>query len=186
MRMNRRNVLVGLGTIVAGGGAALGTGAFSQVEADRTAAISVADDADAFLGLEVHEDRIDGDTSDPVGNYVSYEETDGQNVIQFHFDGSGNTDSTGLNVDAVTQFDNLITITNDSTNEVDVTITPVDTNGDEVTLGFTAYEGTDPSTSLGKISSGDPQDVGFEFDLTEADASNAGDVEKIEITADEV
>ena len=53
MRMNRRNVLVGLGTIVAGGGAALGTGAFSTVEADRTVTVGVAEDSDALLGLEV-------------------------------------------------------------------------------------------------------------------------------------
>ncbi|WP_247730859.1 hypothetical protein [Halovivax limisalsi] len=42
--MNRRNVLAGLGGIVAGGGALLGTGAFSTVSADRTVTVSTADD----------------------------------------------------------------------------------------------------------------------------------------------
>jgi len=51
MKLNRRNTLIGLGTIVAGGGAALGTGAFSQVEANRTVNVNVAGDATALLGL---------------------------------------------------------------------------------------------------------------------------------------
>ncbi|PGF16286.1 hypothetical protein CP556_09265 [Natrinema sp. CBA1119] len=53
MRMNRRNVLVGLGTIVAGGGAALGTGAFSSVEADRTVTVSTSGDSSAYIGISV-------------------------------------------------------------------------------------------------------------------------------------
>lgn len=52
MRMNRRNVLVGLGTIVAGGGGALATGAFSSVDADRSVSIGVADDSNALLGIQ--------------------------------------------------------------------------------------------------------------------------------------
>jgi hypothetical protein len=51
--MNRRNVLVGLGTIVAGGGAALGTGAFSSVEAERSVSVSTSGDSSANVQLSV-------------------------------------------------------------------------------------------------------------------------------------
>nr|WP_242611705.1 hypothetical protein [Natrinema hispanicum] len=47
--MNRRNVLVGLGGIVATGGAALSTGAFSQVQADRSVNVSTSGDGSAYV-----------------------------------------------------------------------------------------------------------------------------------------
>jgi len=51
MAMNRRNVLIGLGAVAAGGGAALGTGAFSSVEAERTMTVSFSNDSTAELTL---------------------------------------------------------------------------------------------------------------------------------------
>ena len=53
MRMNRRNVIVGLGTIVAGGGAALGTGAFSTATANRTLKVNVV------TGENIADDLVD-------------------------------------------------------------------------------------------------------------------------------
>lgn len=101
MQMNRRNVLVGLGTIVAGGGAALGTGAFSSVEADRQADFSVTNDGTALLGLS-------GD-----GSYVTEDDTGGAGsaTIQFGF--------TDLNDDAVSTFENILTITNQTSDSSD-------------------------------------------------------------------
>lgn len=51
MRLNRRNVLIGIGTVAVGSGAALGSGAFTQVSAERTMSVDVAGDANAFLAL---------------------------------------------------------------------------------------------------------------------------------------
>jgi len=87
MGMNRRKVLVGLGTIVAGGGVAFGSGAFSQVSAQRTIETSTAGDGGAYLSLS-------GD-----GNYVSL---DG-NQVKFTFD--------QLNENADSEFDNILKIT---------------------------------------------------------------------------
>lgn len=56
MRMNRRNVLVGLGGIVASGGALLGTGAFSTVTADRTVTVETSGDASARVAFEATSD----------------------------------------------------------------------------------------------------------------------------------
>jgi len=44
MKLNRRNTIIGLGTIVAGGGAALGSGAFSSTEATRDLEVNVVTD----------------------------------------------------------------------------------------------------------------------------------------------
>lgn len=87
MGMNRRKVLVGLGTVVAGGGVAFGSGAFSQVSAERTVTADTTGDGSAYLVLS-------GD-----GSYVS---TSGNQVV-FTFD--------SLNERADSEFDDILTIT---------------------------------------------------------------------------
>ena len=52
VNMNRRNVLLGLGTAAAGSGAVFGSGAFTQVQADRDVSINVTGDNNALLGIE--------------------------------------------------------------------------------------------------------------------------------------
>ena len=62
--MNRRNVLLGLGTAAAGSGIVFGSGAFTQLEADRDVTISVEDDGSAQVGLTeggVDTDAVDTD-----------------------------------------------------------------------------------------------------------------------------
>ncbi|MFA9502060.1 hypothetical protein ACERIM_04685 [Natrinema sp. H-ect1] len=103
MRMNRRNVLVGLGTIVAGGGAALGTGAFSSVSADRTVNVTTAGDSSALLAIQVDS---------------SYAGSGDQ--AQINLNSPGNSD--GLNSNATTTFNAVIALTNQGTDEV--TISP--------------------------------------------------------------
>ena len=55
----RRKFLAGLGALVSGSAAAMGTGAFSQATADRTVSVSVAGDGAAYLDLN------------PVSEYAS-------------------------------------------------------------------------------------------------------------------
>ncbi|WP_124193017.1 hypothetical protein [Natrarchaeobius oligotrophus] len=101
MRMNRRNVLLGLGTIVAGGGAAIGTGAFSQVEATRTADISVADDSSALLTLR-------GDTDSQL------------------IDEDGGTlgiDQNNINLNGTTRVDEAIEIENNGGQQIELGVT---------------------------------------------------------------
>ncbi|PSP95317.1 hypothetical protein BRC84_03380 [Halobacteriales archaeon QS_1_68_44] len=95
MAMNRRNVLIGLGTVAAGGGAALGTGAFSQVEADRTADFTVTSDDSALLKLSGDGTYVTSKTPGPNGN----------NTIEVN--------AQGLNDDATTIL-GTVTITNNS------------------------------------------------------------------------
>ncbi len=93
MRANRRNVLIGLGTIVAGGGAALGTGAFSSVEATRDVSIETTGDDSALLTLDLDEE-LDGG-----GNQISIEIND-------------------LNEDATTTFEGALTVKNNGSEDI--------------------------------------------------------------------
>lgn len=55
----RRTTVIGLGGLLAGGGALLGTGAFDTVEAERSISLKTAPDSDALLGFEIlDEDHV--------------------------------------------------------------------------------------------------------------------------------
>ena len=109
--MNRRAALLGLGGVVAGGGALLGTGAFTTVEAERTIAVETAGDADAFLGIAPFPDSANAD-------YVTAPE-DG--TVEIDITGEG-TDAVGegVNEKAVTAIDRLLEVTNNGTQSVAV------------------------------------------------------------------
>ncbi|ELZ18300.1 hypothetical protein C478_01540 [Natrinema thermotolerans DSM 11552] len=146
--MNRRNVLVGLGTIVAGGGAALGTGAFSSVQADRTVSVNTAGDDSAYLGISVD------------GTYA----TDGassENAVSIDLGG----DSNGFNDDAVTTVNSVLTLSNNS----------ADTSNPSITVGFddkttTGIDQTDQTTIIVETDSND--NVIAEAQFTLASSSN--------------
>ena len=72
--MKRRNFVLGLGTIATGSVAAVGSGAFTSVEAERDITVEVAEDSDAFLALE------DGDS-----DLVTYDD----GVLVINLDGEG-------------------------------------------------------------------------------------------------
>jgi hypothetical protein len=145
---SRRSVLVGLGGLVAGGGALIGTGAFTTVEAERTVSVETSGDANAFLGLEAV-DRGDTssatpETATPSGatqnEYVR--ETDG--TIEINLDGSGDDedsddDGTGLNQNAITTFRELVTVSNNGTQDIETLNMYLDVDSDSVG-DFTATE----------------------------------------------
>ena len=107
---DRRTVIVGLGGLAAGGGLIMGTGAFSTVEAERTVSIETAGDADAFLAMEpARED----------GAYVTQED----GVIGIDLIGN-DTGASGLTRQAITEFRNLVTVTNQGTQPLEsITLT---------------------------------------------------------------
>ena len=109
---SRRSVLIGLGGLVAGGGAILGTGAFTTVEAQRTVNVETAGDASAFLGLAPA--ARDGSPENP------FVEQTGETVeiTLDNPDGTNNANATGVNANARTTFRNLVTVTNNGTQNV--------------------------------------------------------------------
>ena len=113
--MERRKFTIGLGALATGSAAAIGTGAFTSVEADRSIQVDVADDADAFLALEGK------DT--PNGNeYVEDDGTDGTLSLDFSETEESGADG-GLNQNADTIIRDLFEIQNQGTQEVVVGVT---------------------------------------------------------------
>lgn len=95
MKMNRRNALLGLGAVATGGGALFGSGAFSQVQADRTMTVGFSSDSTAELTLN------------PTSTYATTTSgtgTNGQNLLKLEF--------TNLNDDAQSTFTGVFDITN--------------------------------------------------------------------------
>jgi len=150
MKSNRRSVLIGLGTLTVGGGAVFGTGAFSSVDADRSVSVTVADDSNALLGLSV-EDSYNG-ISSPSGGQASFDFTD-------------------INENAVTEFDAALTVTNNGSEEVSVSVS----DSPAAITFFEAGTENDISESGNEITiaSEDPSataDIDIEIDLVDESA----------------
>jgi hypothetical protein len=121
--MRRRKMLIGLGSLAAGGAAATGTGAFTSVSANRSVNVKVADDANALL--RIIPDERNGSQTENAQEYV---DTSGGTVS---LDITG-TDSgaTGINNNATTVIDDILTIKNQGTQGVYVGYThPASPNG---------------------------------------------------------
>jgi len=91
--MQRRNLLIGMGSIAAGGAATIGTGAVNSVTATRTVNIDTTNDANAYLSM----DPTAGENS----QYASF---DGQNTVEL--------DLNSVNRDAKTTMLGVFQVTN--------------------------------------------------------------------------
>jgi hypothetical protein len=126
-------MLIGLGTVVASGGVALGTGAFSSVEADRDVDLETAGDADALLQLNITSETLDGGD----------EET-----IEFNVD--------NLNEEAVTKFDDALEIgyagdEDSATYEIEITDGDADLRNGEGAMSFNGDGDLEVSDSTGEL-----------------------------------
>ena len=157
---NRRNVLIGLGGIVATGGAVLGTGAFTTVTAERTVNVETAGDASAFLGL-TPADRDGGG-----GNEYVADPGDGTIEITLVNDDDTPGNASGLNQNATTVFRNLVTVTNNGTQDVDI-----------LSLEFITGDGNDLSeTNLNNVFSFTVSPSGNGNNDSQSTVSNGGDI----------
>ena len=118
MAMNRRNVLIGLGTVAAGGGAVLGTGAFSTVEAERTVDMQTSGDSDAQVQLS-----ISGGLAGSNGNdTISINEQD-------------------INADAITKYPGALEITIPQSTEGETYEVEIEDGNNNSLLSTSADEG---------------------------------------------
>ena len=107
--MKRRNLLATVG-FVASGGIAVGTGAFSSVEAERTVSVEIAGDTDAFLGFKQREglDHVHSN----LANVSS-------GLIEFDIDNAlGEDRGQGPGSKSVYTFDNVFGVVNQGTEDV--------------------------------------------------------------------
>ncbi|MDB9233668.1 hypothetical protein [Halorubrum ezzemoulense] len=183
---SRRSVLIGLGSLVAGGGALLGTGAFTTVTAERTVNVETAGDASAFLGL-APADR-DSDADGTQNEYVA-SPGDGTLEITLVNDDETAGNATGLNQNARTVFRNLVTVTNNGTQEVtsleldfigeendnlsdseinnifSFTVSPTDGTSNRDTVSDDSDILTDSNSIPGALGPGSSINFGLEIDL---------------------
>lgn len=95
----RRNAVIGMGTIAAGAGIIGGTGAFTQVEAERNVSVSTTDDTEALLAFEP--------LDTPDGNeYAAV--TD--NTVEI--------DIGGINLNALTKLSRVFSVTNNGGGDI--------------------------------------------------------------------
>ena len=106
--MRRRKFLIGMGSLAAGGAAAMGTGAVSSVEAERAIDADVVKDTNGMLGFDV--------TDASLENSQAASMSDGQ--LELTFDGSGS--SSGLNPDSTYHFDNVFQILNQTSEDLHI------------------------------------------------------------------
>ena len=154
MRLTRRNALIGLGTVAAGAGVIGGSGAFTSVEADRSMSVETTGDDSAALGL-IPAGSNDGDGT-PTPNASDYVD-DGGDTIEIDLSATDNGAS-GLNQNAKTILENLVTVVNNGTQTVTgliltVSSTPSSVDADD-TFQFTATDNSQGGSDLDDISNG--------------------------------
>jgi hypothetical protein len=150
--MKRRNILVTIGSIAAGGATFVGTGAVSSMEAERNVTARVVGDKSAYVAIKEGADHG-----------FAAENTDGEFRVGFNNDPDGGD---GLNPDSVNTFDDVFRIRN--TGPEDLRVSIEDSND---RLGF--YFGEEPndgvfgddSTGNVVIDSGQEAVVGVWVDL---------------------
>ncbi|MFC4447719.1 hypothetical protein [Halorussus aquaticus] len=113
--MDRRKFLIGAGSLAAGSAAAMGTGAFTSVSADRTVDVALASDNSAFLQITKARDDS-GNVKANAKDYVENLSSGGLKLDLTSTDNGGQ----GLNKNAETIFDDLFDITNQGTQDVRV------------------------------------------------------------------
>ena len=121
--MERRKFVVGLGALASGSAAAMGTGAFTSVSADRSVDVNVEDDADAYLALTKATDS--GGSNKP--NAVYFDNSGDEHAVDF---GDSGNSGLGVNPNADTVAESVFQIENQGTQPVDVSLSAPDTGDD--------------------------------------------------------
>ena len=155
--MERRKFVIGAGALATGSAAAVGTGAFSSVTADRETTIDIAGDEDAFLALSVED--------------TEYARIDENDLLVLEFTGEAD-DGEGINKAATTRFDDVISVENQGSEEVDIWFVSderdVDAGRADRTRVFDEGDTdlTEPQNTL-TLGTGASEDLSVEFETKE-------------------
>jgi hypothetical protein len=123
MKLNRRSVLLGLGTLSASVGGIFGSGAFSSVEATRSVQINTSGDSGALLSFQAN------NPSGTANNEIITTETEsGTSVIKIQQE--------SLNEGATTTFNNALNVTNNGGKNVGVSVNASETTYSGSTTGL--------------------------------------------------
>lgn len=160
--VKRRQVLFGLGAAAASG-FAVSTGAFTSTEMERTVDVTVAEEVEAYLGL-------DPNSGGPNDSFADTGASGEGNQIQLDFNSlSGQGEGDGVNENADFTFDNVFHVNNQGTQEVEVTITTLDSgdfNDADMVVEF--YADGDPEDPIDEdgvdIGAGDTAEIGVSIE----------------------
>jgi len=156
MKMNRRQALIGIGSLAVGSGAALGSGAFTSVSAERDVDVNIVDDGNALLGVSVTGDEV-SDT--------------GTGTVAITFG-----DSTGFNDDAVTELGNVLELTNNGSSSI---VASLGTGGNAEVGTADGAGNADGSDSVSVSIENDSND---EIAIVDFTLTNANDSEGVAIS----
>ena len=169
MKLNRRSVLFGLGTISVGVGGVFGSGAFSSVEATRTVEINTTNDAGAILTFAANSPGGD--------NIIATEDVNGSTLIKIK--------QSKLNEQATTRFEDALMVTNDGGQKVGLSVDPSqsdDTNNligsvldIQDTDGNTIVDGSNPGDNAVDVNPTNSVDLTVEVDLRDGNSGSAID-----------
>jgi hypothetical protein len=155
--MRPKGKLLALVVMFAAVGLITATGAFTTVEAERTATVDVAGDSNALLELEEGPQAPSGVVAD--GQELSIDLT------------SGNLGASGLNQNANTTFDGLINVTNQGTNNntelsytTDVSVTSGSGSSSDVEVIL--YDSSGSEIDNTALTTGNTVYVGFKLVLS--------------------
>ena len=159
--MRPKGKLFALFAVFAAIGLVTASGAFTTVTAERTVDVNTAGDATALLAIQP------GDGPNGNGGYA---QQTGDGTIELSLDGDfNNQDAAGVNNNATTEVDNVLNITNQGTQEVNIYIERTGNNSETVTF----FEG-DASSGTNITTSGNSGAVSI----------SAGTTKKISMTID--
>jgi len=138
MAINRRNVLIGMGGLAIGGGALLGSGAFTSVEAERDVEVTISsnvseDFVDVLVQVDDYETvevRNDAGSGPDADGFVSLVEAGDNAVLSFG----------DLPPDSTVTYNDLFKLQNDDnsdgdTDDFDVELELTDGNNDFLNIG---------------------------------------------------
>jgi hypothetical protein len=161
--MQRRTLLLGVGSLAASGAVALGTGSISNVRAQRNITARVAGDGSAYLQFQ-----------DGSANGFAVENLGSEMRLAFNNDPNGGN---GLNEDAVSSFDDVFRLNNTGSENLSVYIE--DTKGRvEFYFNEQASDGSlgDNDTETVTLAPGGaPLRVGVRIDLRDVSVSDVFD-----------
>lgn len=161
--------MFGLGTVSASVGGIFGSGAFSSVEATRTAEINTTDDASAILTFAANS---------PAGdNIIATEAVNGSSLIKIK--------QSKLNEQATTRFKDALKVTNGGGKDVGLSVDPSQSDDPnnligsvldiQDTSGNTIVDGTNLGDNAVDVGSTTSVDLTVEVDLRNGNSGSAID-----------
>lgn len=134
--MKRRQLLAGLGALAGGSGLFIGTGAFTSVEADRTATVAVADEDQAYLAIKPSPNTANGAFASQTTA------SDGEQLTLDFNDSIPNRNSVGVGQSSKYEFDDVFRVTNLGSQTIYLNISDVSTHGGDTLIEFYVPDGS--------------------------------------------